>query len=43
LACAEQNEIWKVFEEEKCVYRMEVGSPAVCEALKKAEVVKDEL
>ncbi|KAI4849422.1 hypothetical protein E4T44_03356 [Aureobasidium sp. EXF-8845] len=43
LACAEQNEIWKVFEEEKCVYRMEVGTPAVCEALKKAEVVKDEL
>ncbi|THX11380.1 hypothetical protein D6D13_04710 [Aureobasidium pullulans] len=43
LACAEQNEIWKVFEEEKCVYRMEVGSPAVCEALKKAEIVKDEL
>ncbi|KAG9659401.1 hypothetical protein KCU95_g1587, partial [Aureobasidium melanogenum] len=43
LACAEQNEIWKVFEEEKCVYRMEVGTPAVCEALQKAEVVKDEL
>ncbi|KAH0274953.1 hypothetical protein KCU91_g4891, partial [Aureobasidium melanogenum] len=43
LACAEKNEIWKVFEEEKCVYRMEVGTPAVCEALQKAEVVKDEL
>lgn len=30
LACAEKDEIWKVVEEEKCVYRMEVGSPAVC-------------
>lgn len=31
LACAEENEIWKIVEEEKCVYRMEVGTPAVCE------------
>ncbi|KAF2660505.1 glucosidase 2 subunit beta precursor [Lophiostoma macrostomum CBS 122681] len=31
LACAEKDEIWKIVEEEKCVYRMEVGSPAVCE------------
>lgn len=30
LACAEKDEIWKIVEEEKCVYRMEVGSPAVC-------------
>ena len=30
LACAEKDEIWKVVEEEKCVYRMEVGTPAVC-------------
>ncbi|KAF2712396.1 hypothetical protein K504DRAFT_373582 [Pleomassaria siparia CBS 279.74] len=30
LACAEKDEIWKVVEEEKCVYKMEVGSPAVC-------------
>lgn len=30
LACAEKNEIWKVAEEEKCVYRMEMGTPAVC-------------
>ncbi|KAF2444743.1 hypothetical protein P171DRAFT_431545 [Karstenula rhodostoma CBS 690.94] len=30
LACAEQDEIWKIVEEEKCVYRMEVGTPAVC-------------
>jgi protein kinase C substrate 80K-H len=47
-ACAEKNEIWKVFEEEKCVYRMEVGTPAVCEDVAKTEQVvvdvgKDEL
>lgn len=30
LACAENDEVWKVVEEEKCVYRMEVGTPAVC-------------
>ncbi|KAL8827159.1 MAG: hypothetical protein Q9191_003353 [Dirinaria sp. TL-2023a] len=30
LACAEADEIWKITEEEKCVYRMEVGTPAVC-------------
>ena len=46
LACAEENEVWKVMEEEKCVYRMEVGTPAVCEALNggaKAAPAKDEL
>lgn len=32
LACAEENQIWKIMEEEKCVYRMEVGTPAVCVA-----------
>ncbi|OCK96281.1 glucosidase 2 subunit beta precursor [Cenococcum geophilum 1.58] len=32
LACAEKDEIWKIVEEEKCVYRMEVGTPAVCQA-----------
>ena len=32
LACAEADEIWKITEEEKCVYRMEVGTPAVCGA-----------
>ena len=32
LVCAEKDEIWKIVEEEKCVYRMEVGTPAVCEA-----------
>lgn len=30
MACAEVDEIWKVVEEEKCVYKMEVGTPAVC-------------
>ncbi|PNS15820.1 Glucosidase 2 subunit beta [Sphaceloma murrayae] len=39
MACAEKGEIWKVTEEEKCVYRMEVGTPAVCgwEAERKGE------
>jgi protein kinase C substrate 80K-H len=31
LACAEKDEIWKIVEEEKCVYKMEVGTAAVCE------------
>lgn len=31
LACAEKEEVWRIVEEEKCVYRMEVGTPAVCE------------
>ncbi|KAL8726539.1 MAG: hypothetical protein Q9181_006014 [Wetmoreana brouardii] len=46
LACAEQDEIWKVTEEEKCVYRMEVGTPAVCDSQingKGKEGAKDEL
>jgi len=30
MACAEKDELWKITEEEKCVYRMEVGTPAVC-------------
>ena len=32
LACAEADELWRIVEEEKCVYRMEVGTPAVCGA-----------
>lgn len=47
LACAEQDEIWKITEEEKCVYRMEVGTPAVCDVQNnsqgKAGGGKDEL
>jgi protein kinase C substrate 80K-H len=31
LACAEKDEIWKVMEQEKCMYRMDVGTAAVCE------------
>jgi protein kinase C substrate 80K-H len=31
LGCSEENAVWKIMEEEKCVYRMEVGTPAVCE------------
>ena len=31
LACAETDEIWKVTEQEKCMYRMDVGTPAVCQ------------
>ncbi|KAI4207599.1 MAG: hypothetical protein LQ348_000544 [Seirophora lacunosa] len=47
LACAEQDEVWKITEEEKCVYRMEVGTPAVCDvsgnSKGKAGEAKDEL
>ncbi|KEF59148.1 uncharacterized protein A1O9_03992 [Exophiala aquamarina CBS 119918] len=31
LACSETDEVWKISESEKCVYRMEVGTAAVCE------------
>ena len=30
LSCAEKDSVMKVVEEEKCVYRMDVGSTAVC-------------
>ncbi|QIW95407.1 hypothetical protein AMS68_000925 [Peltaster fructicola] len=44
LACSEENEVWKIVEEEKCVYRMEVGTPAVCEASSQPQAQsKDEL
>lgn len=45
LACAENDEIWKITEEEKCVYRMEVGTAAVCSTSTtgKPAAVKDEL
>lgn len=32
LGCAETEELWRVTEAEKCVYKMEVGTPAACEA-----------
>jgi protein kinase C substrate 80K-H len=44
LACAEKDEIWKVVEQEKCMYRMDVGTPVVCEnGQRKADPKKDEL
>lgn len=33
LGCAENDEIWKVYEAQKCMYRMHVGTPAVCGAI----------
>jgi protein kinase C substrate 80K-H len=32
LGCSAQEEIWRVSESEKCVYRMEVGTAAVCQS-----------
>ncbi|KAI0477150.1 glucosidase II beta subunit-like protein-domain-containing protein [Xylariaceae sp. FL0804] len=51
LGCAEAEELWRVSEMEKCVYRMEVGTPAACEevgdaaaaAAQPAQAKKDEL
>ena len=44
MACAEKEEIWKVSESEKCVYRIEMGTAAVCEAVGNAKIrEKDEL
>lgn len=31
LACAEKEELWRISESEKCVYKMEVGTPAACD------------
>ncbi|KAH8649048.1 glucosidase II beta subunit-like protein-domain-containing protein [Xylariales sp. PMI_506] len=31
LACSETEELWRVSELEKCVYKMEVGSPVACQ------------
>lgn len=44
LTCAEADELWRVTESEKCVYKMEVGSPAACEEVQEpGESTKDEL
>jgi protein kinase C substrate 80K-H len=47
LGCAEKDEIWKVQEQEKCMYRMDVGTPAVCgkpaPKVKAGGAAKDEL
>ncbi|KAK5654319.1 hypothetical protein OQA88_7497 [Cercophora sp. LCS_1] len=43
LACAEKDELWRVSESEKCVYKMEVGTPAACDDVHEPGVGKDEL
>lgn len=49
MRCKEREEVWRVVEAEKCVYRMEVGTPAVCDdnstgnGNQQQVVVKDEL
>lgn len=45
LACAENEELWRVSEMEKCVYRMEIGTPAACEEAAEGQQseAKDEL
>ncbi|KAK4145671.1 glucosidase II beta subunit-like protein-domain-containing protein [Dichotomopilus funicola] len=44
LTCAEADELWRVSESEKCVYKMEVGTPAACEDVHEPGVdIKDEL
>lgn len=44
LGCAETEEVWRVSESEKCVYKMEVGTPAACEDVtEKKASGKDEL
>ncbi|KAM0276166.1 hypothetical protein ACHAQH_007018 [Verticillium albo-atrum] len=45
LACSETEELWRVAEAEKCVYKMEVGTPAACDELLEppAPKGKDEL
>ncbi|KAI0811852.1 glucosidase II beta subunit-like protein-domain-containing protein [Xylaria sp. FL0064] len=43
LACAETEELWRVSEQEKCVYKMEVGTPAACEQAVQPGHAKDEL
>ncbi|UNI22819.1 hypothetical protein JDV02_008673 [Purpureocillium takamizusanense] len=45
LGCAEKEEVWRVSEAEKCVYKMEVGTPAACEPApaKAGHAGKDEL
>lgn len=47
MACSENEEVWKIAEEEKCIYRMEVGTAAVCGVdvgkIVEQQNVKDEL
>ncbi|KAG5956003.1 hypothetical protein E4U57_002946 [Claviceps arundinis] len=44
LGCADKEELWRVSEAEKCVYKMEVGTPAACDDAEQAQQgSKDEL
>ncbi|OAA35842.1 glucosidase 2 subunit beta precursor [Beauveria brongniartii RCEF 3172] len=44
LGCSDKEELWRVTEAEKCVYKMEVGTPAACdEQLGSKAHIKDEL
>lgn len=45
VACAEKDEIWKISELEKCIYQMDIGTPAACGKTEDAKeaVGKDEL
>ncbi|EXK24003.1 hypothetical protein FOMG_19251 [Fusarium oxysporum f. sp. melonis 26406] len=44
LGCSETEEVWRVSDAEKCVYKMVVGTPAACEFAEAAgERKKDEL
>lgn len=44
LGCADTEELWRVSEAEKCVYKMEVGTPAACDDAELArQGAKDEL
>lgn len=44
LGCSDKEEVWRVSEAEKCVYKMEVGTPAACEDVQAGQGdVKDEL
>lgn len=44
LGCADKEELWRVTEAEKCVYKMEVGTPAACDEVpEEKSAAKDEL
>ncbi|KAJ3472691.1 hypothetical protein NLG97_g10787 [Lecanicillium saksenae] len=44
LGCSDKEELWRVTEAEKCVYKMEVGTPAACDEQVQGDAhVKDEL
>ncbi|KAM3459911.1 hypothetical protein NHJ6243_006447 [Beauveria neobassiana] len=43
LGCSDKEELWRVTEAEKCVYKMEVGTPAACDEQLASEAhIKDE-